>query len=82
MAEHKIRWYARIPVGSLEAPDGWLPRTAQMRGSWGWDVRCSCGLETRTGGGTRRHIQELIWLHKFAPPGVGWCPTVTKDTHG
>jgi hypothetical protein len=81
VTEHKIRWYARIPVGSQEAPDGWLPRTAQMRGTWGWDVRCSCGMETRTGGATRRSIRELIWLHKYGIEGQGWWPIQSDERH-
>ena len=82
MTEHKIRWYARIPIGSQEAPDGWLPRTAQMRGTWGWDVRCSCGMETRTGGATRSSIRELIWLHKVIRADYpGWWPIKGDERH-
>lgn len=62
--EHRIRWYARVGP-CVEAPDGWLPRRAKFRGMWGWDVRCSCGLETRTGGGTTRSIRDLIWAHRW-----------------
>jgi hypothetical protein len=75
--EHRIRWYARVGP-CTEAPDGWLPRSASFRGTWGWDVRCSCGLETRTGGATRRHIQQLIWEHKNDYAVGGWYPTQVK----
>lgn len=58
MTEHRIRWFARL--------DGeWIPRTRQMRGAWGWDVKCSCGWETRTGGATETSIRRDIWQHKF-----------------
>jgi hypothetical protein len=63
--KHRIRWFARIEPGSVEAPDGWLPRTKQMKGNWGWDVRCSCGQESRTGGATQRYIKERIYWHKL-----------------
>lgn len=65
MTGHRIRWFARIPVGSEEAPDGWLPRTKAMRGQWGWDVRCSCGWESRTGGAVERWVRELVEFHKW-----------------
>jgi hypothetical protein len=72
--KHRIRWYARLDP-CPEAPDGWLPRTAAMRGSWGWDVRClSCQRETRTGGGTERYLRELVWLHKSGYQGGSWHP--------
>ncbi len=58
---HHIRWY-------VWAGDKKIPRTAKMRGTWGYDVVCtSCGWETRTGGGVRRYLEELIWLHKNFP---------------
>lgn len=71
---HRVRWFARIPVGSPEAPDGWLPRTAVMAGAWGWDVRCSCGQETRMGGGTERCIRRMIWEHREGFALGGWYP--------
>lgn len=57
-AEHKIRWF--VWAGREK-----IPHTAMMRGTWGYDVECSCGWKTHTGGATKRHIQEEIWLHKF-----------------
>jgi hypothetical protein len=60
--EHKIRWFARFP-GSHE---DWTPRSRTMCGSgWNWDVRCSCGWETRTGGATESSIRSDVWLHKW-----------------
>lgn len=56
-ATHRIRWY--VYAGSER-----IPRTASMRGLWGYDVECSCGWETRTGGAVRRYIEEAIWMHK------------------
>ena len=73
--KHRIRWFARVGP-CAEAPDGWLPRTAVMRGSWGWDVRClTCQQETRTGGGTERWLRQLIWEHKNEFTSLGsWYP--------
>lgn len=78
MTEHRMRWFARI-IPCPEAPDGWLPRTAAMRGQWGWDARCSCGQETRTGGAVESNIRQYIWEHRFAAahdlvPFGGWYP--------
>jgi hypothetical protein len=57
---HKIHWF--VYAGSER-----LPRTSKMRGTWGYDVECSCGWRTRTGGAVERHIRDEIWLHKNFP---------------
>ena len=49
-----------------------------MRGSWGYDVTCSCGWETKTGGGVRSWIEEEIYAHKRFDHGYEWQET---DTH-
>lgn len=38
--------------------------TSTMRGAWGYDAVCSCGYETKTGGGVRRYVLELMEDHK------------------
>lgn len=56
---HKIRWFVVL--------DGKrLPRQASMRGGWGYDATCSCGWDSRTGGGTKRYITEKVADHKWA----------------
>ena len=53
MRAHRARWYVKTGVGS-DSPTGWLPHTASMRGAWpGYDVECSCGWRSATGGGVR-----------------------------
>lgn len=37
----------------------------KMRGQWGYDVECSCGWKTRTGGATRSYVQFEVDLHKW-----------------
>ena len=55
---HKIRWFVVL--------DGKrLPREASMRGPWGWDATCSCGWDSRVGGGTLRYIRDLVRDHKW-----------------
>jgi len=54
---HRIHWF-------VYAGDEKIPHTAKMRGAWGYDVECSCGWQTRTGGATRRSVEDEIWLHK------------------
>jgi hypothetical protein len=56
-SEHRIRWY--VYAGGER-----IPHTASMRGQWGYDVVCSCGWETRTGGAVRRYVADQVWLHK------------------
>jgi hypothetical protein len=64
MTKHRIRWFARFPG----TDEDWTPRTARMSmaaNQFGWDVRCSCGWETHTGGAVPRYIRDLIWSHRW-----------------
>jgi hypothetical protein len=36
-----------------------------MRGLWGWDVECSCGWKTSTGGATRASVEFDLWSHRW-----------------
>jgi hypothetical protein len=56
--EHRITWY--VWAGSEK-----IRRTARMRGAWGYDVTCSCGWQTRTGGAVKRYITDEIYFHKL-----------------
>ena len=44
MREHRATWW-------VYAGDELIRHTAAMRGTWGYEVKCSCGWQTRTGGG-------------------------------
>lgn len=55
---HKIRWFVRLG-------EEMVPRTSGMRGQWGYDVKCSCGWETKTGGAVKSYIDREVWAHKF-----------------
>lgn len=76
---HRIRWFVRIdhptPEGGVRSE--WIPRTASMRGLWFYDVRCSCGWESRTGGGTetavRREAQNHLWDVASPSEFKAWC---------
>jgi hypothetical protein len=62
--KHIIRWFARFPG----TDEDWTPRSAGMSmaaNQFGWDVRCSCGWETRTGGAVPRYIRDQIWWHRW-----------------
>lgn len=53
----KIKWFAVLHDGS------------QVRNNKGfihyaWDVTCSCGWKTNTGGALRSYIQDEVWYHK------------------
>jgi hypothetical protein len=59
MKAHRATWY--VWAGGVK-----MRRQATMRGSWGYDVTCSCGeFETRTGGAVRRYVEEKLWFHRF-----------------
>jgi hypothetical protein len=57
--EHRIAWFVYV------APGQKIRRTASMRGRWpGYEVTCSCGWETHTGGAVRSYIEREVWHHK------------------
>lgn len=57
---HRMRWF-------VWAEGQRFPHKATMRGTWGYDVECSCGdFATRTGGATLGYIRNEIWLHKLS----------------
>jgi hypothetical protein len=56
--KHVIHWFVVL--------DGKrLPRQATMRGTWGYDATCSCGWDSKVGGGTLRHIRDKVSEHKW-----------------
>jgi hypothetical protein len=57
-AAHRISWF-------VKAGDEWIPRTKSMGGTWGYDAKCSCGWESRTGGAVERHVRRCVDDHKF-----------------
>lgn len=56
-AEHKIRWF-------VYAGNELIPFQSSMRGQWGYEAKCSCGWQTRTGGALRRYVRSLTEDHK------------------
>jgi hypothetical protein len=61
---HRIRWY--VYAGGYGQPLQRIPHAANMRGHWpGWDVECSCGWESSTGGATKGYVSQLVWGHKW-----------------
>lgn len=58
--EHRARWF--VYSGGER-----IPHTAQMRGHWpGWDVECSCGWKTKTGGAIRASVENDLWDHRWS----------------
>ena len=56
---HRATWY--VWSGGER-----IRRTAAMRGSWpGWDVECSCGQGSHTGGAIRARVEEWLWDHRY-----------------
>jgi hypothetical protein len=71
---HQIRWFVYTGDKDENGRPERIRRTATMRGFWpGYDVQCSCGWETRTGGAVRAYIDQLVWEHKngYGDPEVG-----------
>jgi hypothetical protein len=59
---HKASWYCMAWDGRGNVE--WFRHTSTMRGEWGHDVKCSCGWESRTGGATRRSVEDDLWQHR------------------
>lgn len=60
---HKASWYVICWDGQGNREK--LRHSAGMRGLWGHDVTCSCGWESRTGGATRRTVEDALWDHRW-----------------
>lgn len=57
-AAHRARWF-------VYAASEKIPYQSTMRGTWGFDVECSCGWKSATGGGLRRYIEEQLGNHRW-----------------
>jgi hypothetical protein len=60
---HRATWYVYAWDGQGHVER--LRHTATMRGQWGYDVECSCGWSSRTGGATRRSVEDKLWDHRL-----------------
>jgi hypothetical protein len=64
LAAHRARWF--VYAGGYGTPLTKIPHTASMRGHWpGWDVTCSCGWESRTGGAVRSYVADKLLDHRL-----------------
>ena len=62
---HRARWF--VYGGGYGEPLVKMPRQATMRGHWpGYDVECSCGWKSKTGGATRRSVEDMLWDHRYS----------------
>ena len=57
MAEHKATWF-------VYAGDERIRFQQTMRGTWDFDVVCSCGWDSRIGGGTRTACRRALDDHR------------------
>lgn len=74
-ATHRMTWWGVIPNAAGHAENAGdhdagrdlrVPRTRHMRGGdWGWDVTCTCGWDSRIGGGTQAAVRRAIWDHRW-----------------
>lgn len=59
LAAHRATWF--VVAGGQR-----LRRTSKMCGTWGYDVTCSCGWDSRTGGATRRCVEDELFDHRLS----------------
>ncbi len=56
---HRARWF--VWSGGER-----IPHTASMRGHWpGYDVECSCGWGSHTGGAIKARVEEALFDHRL-----------------
>jgi hypothetical protein len=58
LAEHRATWF--VWAGGQK-----MRRTSSMRGLWGYDVTCSCGWDSKTGGATRSSVEDALFDHRM-----------------
>jgi len=58
LAAHKATWF--VVAGRQR-----IRRTSRMRGTWGYDVTCSCGWDSKTGGATRGSVEDALFDHRM-----------------
>jgi hypothetical protein len=64
--KHVIKWWVYTGGMDENMRRERIRRTASMRGFWpGYDVECSCGWETKTGGAVKSYIEQEVWSHKW-----------------
>ena len=69
---HRMTWFVYTGGTNADGTRERIRRTASMRGTWpGYDVVCSCGDESHTGGAVRSYIENAIWGHKVAGLPLG-----------
>jgi hypothetical protein len=64
MDKHKMKWFARWG-------GEWIARSAGMQGKE-WDVKCSCGWQTNTGGAIESNIRWAVKMHKWEVENGFW----------
>jgi hypothetical protein len=64
---HRASWSVWVGDGSAAYPRERIPYQSTMRGTWGYDVECSCGeFDSKTGGATRNSVEDMLWDHRYA----------------
>lgn len=66
LREHHATWW--VYTGSTDSQTGAperIRRSSKMRGQWpGYDVTCSCGWDSKTGGATHSSVKYDLWHHR------------------
>jgi hypothetical protein len=57
-SEHRVTWWVYAGTERIR-------RTATMRGLWAYDVTCSCGWDSKTGGCVRSYMTQAVADHKW-----------------
>jgi predicted DNA-binding transcriptional regulator AlpA len=61
---HRATWWVYPEPGNTDRATR-IRHQKTMRGRWGYDVTCSCGWDSKTGGGLRRYVAEKLEDHRY-----------------
>jgi hypothetical protein len=60
MKAHRASWYVYSGAyGEMERAE-----SGRSYYGMGYDAKCSCGWESKTGGATRTSVQDALWTHR------------------
>jgi hypothetical protein len=68
----QIKWF-------VYAGEEKIAYQSSLRGTYGYDATCSCGWESKTGGGVRTWVKDLVETHKRLEHNYSWVFTMAGN---
>ena len=68
----QIKWFYVVNGRKYRMVKGLIGNTA-------WDATCSCGWESRTGGGVKSWLDQMVFEHKYYDHDYKIVSSVAKE---